>query len=136
MCVYVCVLQDGSLVVPAYMDAEHGMVRHLNSHMGMSPKGEHHMHHGLAHSLQQDEDERYHDEREGEERQATLRGGVSILHTILCHVGDKTIVVVVVTQCASHGSMVRAPPDHDCLYHSLSSSLFLIPFVTGGRRIT
>lgn len=103
MCV--CVLQDGSLVVPAYLDAEHGMVRHLNSHMGMSPKGEHHMHHGLPHSLQQEEDERYHDEREAEEREACLRGGVATLHRILCYLGDETIVAVVVSDCAGHGSM-------------------------------
>lgn len=105
MCVYVCVLQDGSLVVPAYLDAEHGMVRHLNSHMGMSPKGDHHMHHGLAHSLQQEEDERYHDERDGEEREANLRGGNSHA-TQVCYLRDTTMfLAVVVVHCTSHGSM-------------------------------
>ena len=46
-------------MVPAYLDAQHGMVGHLNSHMGMSPKGESQMHHSLAQSLQQEEEDRY-----------------------------------------------------------------------------
>ena len=56
-------LQDGSLVVPAYLDglgqAQHGMVSHLN--MGMSPNRDPQMHHGLTQSMQE-EDEQYDDE--------------------------------------------------------------------------
>ena len=76
------VMQDGSLVVPAYLDglsqAQHGMVSHLNAHLGMSPRGDPQMHHGLAHSLQQEEDDQYDDdgrERDGEEeQQGDVRG--------------------------------------------------------------
>ena len=49
------------------------MVGHLNSHMGMSPKGEPQMHHSLAQSLQQEEEDRYDDdgrECDGEEEGA------------------------------------------------------------------
>ena len=65
-CVTVAVLQDGSLVVPAYMDAisqaqhvQHGMMSHLNPHMGLNPNADPQLTHGLAHSLQQEEEEQY-----------------------------------------------------------------------------
>ncbi|KAL3152984.1 hypothetical protein ABBQ38_012012 [Trebouxia sp. C0009 RCD-2024] len=66
-------IMDGSLIVPAYLDglghSQHGMVSHLNAHMGMSPSRDPHMHHGLTQSLQEEE-EQYDDdgaERDGEE---------------------------------------------------------------------
>lgn len=78
-----CVLQDGSLVVPAYLDqAQHGMVSHLNAHMGMSPSRDPHMHHGLTQSLQQEDDEQYDEddrvERDGEaHRDADVPGEIA-----------------------------------------------------------
>lgn len=65
----VAALQDGSLVVPAYMDAisqaqhgQHGMMSHLNPHMALNSNSEPQLTHGLAHSLQQEEEEQYDDD--------------------------------------------------------------------------
>ena len=67
------VLQDGSLVVPAYLDAmsqaQHGMTSHLNPQTGLSPSGNPQMHHGLQHSLQQEDDEQYDDDADEPSRE-------------------------------------------------------------------
>lgn len=82
-------LQDGSLIVPAYLDglghSQHGMVSHLNAHMGMSPSRDPHMHHGLTQSLQEEE-EQYDDdgaERDGEEGRDDMPGEIVDSQTLL-----------------------------------------------------
>ena len=62
--------------MPAYLDAQHGMVGHLNPHMGMSPKGDSQMHHSLAQSLQQEEEDQYDDD--GRERDGEEGGGLDV----------------------------------------------------------
>ena len=73
--------------MPAYLDAQHGMVGHLNSHMGMSPKGEPQMHHSPAQSLQQEDEDRDDDdgrERDGEEGgEADVQGENLGFHSFL-----------------------------------------------------
>lgn len=83
------------MIVPAYLDglghSQHGMVSHLNAHMGMSPSRDPHMHHGLTQSLQEEE-EQYDDdgpEHDGEEgRDASVQGEIvdssNLFHSLYC----------------------------------------------------